>query len=316
MALVDDVNAFLASLKGERRLSPLTASSYERALLKAVEALSHEAPDVCSWEQVGKAEMRAIAREFNFGGHARRLSSATVAHDLYALSSFFDFMVKKGRLNADPMRFVTAPRVKKALPRVLTSSEVSELLDLEPADLTQLRDLTIAELLFASGLRVSELTSLDLKNCSLSEREVRVTGKGGKTRVVPFGSRAAERLCEYLKRRGEFAPKDNALFVSRFGTRLTARAVEQNLKKLAAAAGLKANVFPHKLRHSFATELVENGADLRSVQEMLGHSSLAATQVYTNLDFAHLKKVYASAHPRARMNVKAADGGSSKDGGR
>ncbi len=292
---------FCAYLTGERRMSELTARSYARAIGKAIAALRSECPEVQSWSDVGDAQMRAIARELNFGKDAQKLSSSSVAHDLYALGSFFDFMVMKGRLERSPASAVKAPRVKRALPRVLTMNEVEELLSVKPKDAQGIRDLAMAELFFSSGLRLSELTALDLGDYRPAMREVMVrSGKGGKDRVVPVGSRAAERIFEYLKMRPSFSPNCDALFVSRLGGRLTGRAVEMALKRLAMDAGMSANVFPHKLRHSFATELVEHGADLRSVQEMLGHSSLAATQIYTNLDFEHLKKVYSKAHPRAR----------------
>jgi integrase/recombinase XerC len=292
---------FLAYLTGEKRCSEMTARSYQRALSKAVAALRSECPEVENWKDVGAPQMRAIARELNFGEDARRLSASSVAHDLYALDSFFNFMVMKGRLDVSPADAVKAPRKKRVLPRVLTMSEVDELLSVEPENPQEVRDLAIAELFFSSGLRLSELTELDLGDYSAQSREVMVRGgKGGKDRVVPVGSRAAERIAKYLEQRDFFAPNCDAMFVSRLGGRLTGRAVEMALKRLAARAGMSANVFPHKLRHSFATQLVEHGADLRSVQEMMGHASLAATQIYTNLDFEHLKKVYASAHPRAK----------------
>ena len=291
---------FCAYLAGERRMSDLTARSYRRALDKAIAALRSECPEVRSWSDVGDQQMRAIARELNFGKDAQKLSSSSVAHDLYALGSFFDFMVMKGRLERSPASAVKAPRVKRALPRVLTMNEVEELLSVKPRDAQGIRDLAMAELFFSSGLRLSELTALDLGDYRPGMREVMVrSGKGGKDRVVPVGSRAAQRISEYLEQRPSFSPSCDALFVSRLGGRLTGRSVELALKRLASEAGMSANVFPHKLRHSFATELVEHGADLRSVQEMLGHTSLAATQIYTNLDFEHLKKVYSKAHPRA-----------------
>lgn len=295
------VDAFCAYLSGERFCSTMTVISYKRALEKAVAVLHSEFPDITSWKDVGERQMRVIARELNFGAEAKELSSATVAHDLYALNSFLSYMVMKGRLPVSPKDAVKAPRVKRPLPRVLTMSEVEELLSVKPRTDLEVRDLAIAELFFSSGLRLSELIGLDLDDYSAIDREVRVRrGKGGKDRVVPVGSRAIARLGSYLAIRDKFKPSDKALFLSRMGKRLTGRAVEQNLKKLAGRAGLNANVFPHKLRHSFATQLVEHGADLRSVQEMLGHASLAATEIYTNLDFEHLKKVYERSHPRAK----------------
>lgn len=299
-----DAEAFIAYLLHEKRYSAATAASYERVLRKAVSALERECPEVKDWSAVGQNEMRLLAREFNFGERSQKLVSGSVAHDLYAMSSFFKFMVKKGRLESDPFSFVRAPSVKKPLPRVLTMSELDRLLDQNPENPRECRDLAIAELLFSSGLRVSELTSLTLKDYDAGSAEIRVTGKGGKTRVVPVGRRARARIEAYLHMREAFGPKEDFLFLNRYGAGLTTRAVEQNLKQLAERAGMSIDIFPHKLRHSFATEMVEHGADLRSVQEMLGHSSLAATQVYTNLDFEHLRKVYGAAHPRAALKDK------------
>lgn len=296
-----DFNDFLSYLQHERRYSKATVLSYERVLQKALIALKREYPQLRSWDEVGQDQMRMLAREFNFGIKAQKLTSTSVAHDLYALSSFCKFMVRKGRLARDPFDLIQAPRVKKPLPRVLSLTELDRLFALEPKNERELRDLAIAELLFSSGLRVSELTALRLQDYDPNSHEVRVIGKGGKERVVPVGRCASERLEKYLKVRECFSPKEDAFFVSRFGMALTTRAVEQNLKKLAQRAGMNIDIFPHKLRHSFATEMVEHGADLRSVQEMLGHSSLAATQVYTNLDFEHLRKVYAAAHPRSHL---------------
>ena len=153
--------------------------------------------------------------------------------------------------------------------------------------------------MFSSGLRVSELVSLDLSNINLEVCEVRVIGKGSKERIVPIGSKAVEKLKDYLILREQFNPQDNALFLNKYGKRMTTRAVEQNLDKLSTKAGVQTHLNPHKLRHSFATELLQGGADLRAVQEMLGHSNLAATQIYTHLDFEHLKEVYNKAHPIA-----------------
>ncbi len=301
MALVEDAQDFISYLLHEKRYSAKTADAYERVMHKAIAALSSESPDVSSWDKVGQREMRILAREFNFGVDANTLSSTSVAHDLYALSSFFKFMLAKGRLESSPFSYIKAPKVKRPLPKILTLNELNTLLSFAPQNKFQIRDLAIAELLFSSGLRVSELTSLQLTDYNAAISEVRVTGKGNKTRVVPVGTQAITKIGAYLKIRDEFEPQDDALFLSRLGRGMTTRAVEQNLQKLAYSAGLNIELFPHKLRHSFATTLVEHGADLRSVQEMLGHSSLAATQIYTNLDFAHLRKVYNAAHPRALM---------------
>lgn len=299
MALTKDIEDFISYLSSEKRYSVKTIEIYKRVMNKAEQILHEFAPELVEWSELGKTEMRILAREFNFGKGEELLKTASVAHDLYVLSSFFNFLVFKGKLKSSPFCYVKAPHVKRPLPKVMTASELEILLTFNPENIYQLRDLAIVDLLFSSGLRVSELTSLQLKDYDASTGEVRVLGKGRKVRVVPVGTKAREHIEQYMQHRNEFEPKDDSLFVSRFGTGLTTRAVEQNLRKLAFAAGLNVELFPHKLRHSFATALVENGADLRSVQEMLGHASLSATQIYTNLNFAHLRKVYNAAHPRA-----------------
>ncbi|MBQ9275870.1 MAG: tyrosine recombinase XerC [Succinivibrio sp.] len=296
---------YLDYLRHEVRASPLTVESYSRVLYKAVASLSREAPQVQSWTEIGSDELRILNKELNFGEDAARLSSVSVAHDIYALHSFFEYLTQHGYLPENPALALKAPKVKKPLPQVLTLNEVQTLLAYEPQQVLEQRDVAIAELLFSSGLRVAELCSLNLNSLNRQLHEVRVVGKGRKERVVPVGQSAQRRIDEYLAVRHELKPQDEALFVNRFGGRLSRRGVEQNLIKLAAKAGLDIAIFPHKLRHTFATSLIENGADLRSVQEMLGHASLAATQIYTNLDFAHLKKVYQAAHPRGKLQNRA-----------
>ena len=300
--LYEQCQSYIDCLRFERRSSEHTVDSYKRVLEKALKALNSECPDIESWSQVGLEQMRIINREFNFNEKAERLKNRSVAHDLYVLSSFFKFLISQGLLNENPFKLIKAPKADKVLPRVLTASEVKALLDVEAFDDKQIRDTAISELLFSSGLRVSELTGLTLSDYDENSCEVRVMGKGGKERIIPVGSKARERLTEYLKIRDNFGPKSNALFLNRFGKAISSRSVENNLKAQSERAGLDTNVYPHKLRHSFATALLQGGADLRSVQEMLGHANLAATQVYTHLDFEHLKQVYIKSHPRSYLH--------------
>lgn len=292
---------FIDCLRYERRSSVHTLNSYEHVLSKACKALNLEDPSIKSWSQVGMAQMRILNREFNFDSNAQRLSKRTVAHDLYVLSAFFKFLIERGDLRDNPFKYIHAPKIDKTLPHVLTPSELTALLEVAATDKLEIRDLAISELLFSSGLRVSELTGLSLSDYDMHSAEVRVMGKGGKERIVPVGKKAQQRLSEYLEIRPQFNPQSNALFLNRFGKGISSRAVEMNLKKQADRADLDTNVYPHKLRHSFATALLQGGADLRAVQEMLGHANLAATQVYTHLDFEHLKKVYTDAHPRSHL---------------
>lgn len=292
---------FIDCLRYERRSSAHTLSSYEHVLFKACKVLNFEDPSIKSWDQVGMVQMRILNREFNFDVNAQRLSKRTVAHDLYVLSAFFKFLIERGELRDNPFKYIHAPKIDKSLPRILTTSELTALLDVSATNKLEIRDRAISELFFSSGLRVSELTSLNINDYDAQCAEVRVMGKGGKERIVPVGKKAQQRLQEYLEIRPQFNPQSSTLFLNRFGRGISTRAVEMNLKKQSDRAGLDTNVYPHKLRHSFATSLLQGGADLRAVQEMLGHASLAATQVYTHLDFEHLKKVYAEAHPRSHL---------------
>lgn len=299
------VNKYLDKLRYEKRSSEHTLDSYQRVLKKTLEILSLEFPDIKDWQEVNLEVMRVIQRQFNYNERVEKLNNNSVAHDLYALSSFFKFLIKLGEINDNPVDLIKAPKVKRHLPKILTLNEVNQLLDNQEIVKKQdVRDLAIAELLFSSGLRVSELVNLTLKDLDENTHEVRVLGKGNRQRLVPVSQTAIDRINDYLKVRDEFVPQDDSLFLNRFGRKLTTRAVEQNLEKLSLKAGLSTHLNPHKLRHSFATELLQGGADLRVVQEMLGHSSLAATQVYTHLDFEHLKEVYAKAHPLANRKKK------------
>lgn len=299
------VNKYLDKLRYEKRSSEHTIDSYQRVLKKTLEILSLEFPDIKDWQEVNLEVMRVIQRQFNYNERVEKLNNNSVAHDLYALSSFFKFLIKLGEINDNPVDLIKAPKVKRHLPKILTLNEVNQLLDNQEIVKKQdVRDLAIAELLFSSGLRVSELVNLTLKDLDENTHEVRVLGKGNRQRLVPVSQTAIDRINDYLKVRDEFVPQDDSLFLNRFGRKLTTRAVEQNLEKLSLKAGLSTHLNPHKLRHSFATELLQGGADLRVVQEMLGHSSLAATQVYTHLDFEHLKEVYAKAHPLANRKKK------------
>ncbi len=300
--LKDAVDGFLSKLTFEKRSSSHTVDSYSRVLSKALEALEREYPDLEQWSGIKLEHMRMLQREFNFDNDAHKLNNNTVAHDLYALSSFFKYLVETGQIADNPIALIKPPKVKRHLPKILSENELSEILNFTPETIYDVRDLAIIELLFSSGLRVSELVGLSLKDYNAQVREVRVFGKGNKQRVVPVGSKAIERMTEYLNIRDQFAPSDDAIFLNKYGKRITTRAVEQNISKLCEKAGIISHVNPHKFRHSFATELLQGGADLRVVQEMLGHSSLAATQVYTHLDIEHLKEIYSKSHPRAHKD--------------
>lgn len=297
-------NVYLRYLKVERVYSFLTVKSYKEVLGRAIKFLGDGSScggyELTSWSQVGKMEIRALARSFNFTLNNERHASSAVAHSLSVMSAFFTYLMKNQAISSNPMEFVTVPKAHNALPRVLSLNEIDLLSEQMDGDSPkEIRDYAIEQLLFASGLRVSELVSLNLGDIDFDMKEVRVIGKGDKQRIVPVGSTALEALQRYLQCRNTFKPVDNAFFVNRFGTRLTVRSVSKYIKQAANQCGLEGKVTPHKLRHSFATQLLINGADLRMVQEMLGHASLGTTQIYTHVDVARLKDVYNKAHPRA-----------------
>lgn len=311
--LYHHANLFLRYIRDEKHYSPLTFQRYKEILARVIEFLRArpcaQAPSghIEAWTQLDKMDMRALSRHLNFKRNDERYSSASIALAVHIISSFFNFMLRQRYLSSNPMQFITAPKAKNALPRVLSAQEVEQLTSGELKTPQDIRNRAITELLFSSGLRVGELISLNLGDISFDMREVRVVGKGDKERVVPVGRIALEAIEHYLAVRSSFKPKDNALFVNRFGGRLSTRTVQAFIKETAKNTGLTGTVTPHKLRHSFATELLNHGADLRLVQEMLGHSNLGTTQIYTHVDLTRLQTVYNHAHPRALAEQNAAD---------
>lgn len=241
-------------------------------------------------------------------------SSATVGRKLSALRTFFRFLCRTGVMSADPLTGVANPKIAKYIPVFLTVDEVFSLLE-EPGedDKFALRDIAVMELMYSTGMRVSEIVSRNMNNLDFDSGMVRVTGKGKKERIVPFGNAAAEALHRYFPQRQELIracagrgkqPDQNALFLNSRGGRITSRSVERMVKEYGQRAGITATVTPHALRHSFATHLLEMGADLRTVQELLGHVSLSTTQKYTHLNMDHLARVYDQAHPMGTKQSK------------
>jgi integrase/recombinase XerC len=208
-------------------------------------------------------------------------------------------------VTGNPGHDVSAPKSAQRLPDTLSVDDISRLLVVETGDPLDVRDLAMLELMYSSGLRLSELVSLDTRDVDLAERVLRVTGKGNKTRLLPIGRKAVQALQVWLRRRAaQLAEGEAAVFTGRNGRRLGARAVQQRVHRFARRRGLPGNVHPHTLRHSFASHLLESSGDLRAVQELLGHADISTTQIYTHLDFQHLARVYDQAHPRARKSSK------------
>lgn len=233
--------------------------------------------------------------------HAQGLGPRSLARMLSAWRGFYRYLARDHGYRADPCAGVRAPRAVRRLPAALSPDEAGRLLDGAADDRLALRDHAMFELLYSSGLRLSELTRLAPGDVDHGEASVRVTGKGSKTRIVPVGARALEALRAWLVARAQVPHCDaGALFVNRHGARLSPRSVQLRLRAWALRRGLAQDVHPHVLRHSFASHVLQSSGDLRAVQEMLGHASIGTTQVYTHLDFQHLAKIYDAAHPRAK----------------
>lgn len=283
--------SFLEYMAVERGASPHTLRSYAADLTDFIRFLAEE--------KIGglpHADTRAV-RAYVARLHQRRLSKATVARKLAAVRSCFRFLARRGAVEVNPARPVRSPRLGRRLPSFLPKDETTQLLDAAPEPSTAgTRDRALIELLYASGLRVAEGCGLDVDDLDEARRTVRVVGKGDKERVVPVGETALEALAAYLAMRGR---RRGPLFVNARGGRLTPRSAHRIVKRLARRAGLSQRVTPHTLRHSFATHMLGEGADLRLIQELLGHSRLSTTQRYTHVSPEHLMRVYDAAHPRA-----------------
>jgi len=294
----DAAERFLAHLKFERRLSAHTLGAY-RADLARLERFCRQRK--LTLVALGPAEVRTFAaREHAAGADAR-----TVQRRLSAIRAFYRYLEREGIVRANPAQDIRAPKAARRLPSTLDPDQMARLLEIEAGDELSVRDRALMELFYSSGLRLSELVGLDLQDLDLKGRTVCVLGKGAKERLVPVGRRALEALEAWLaersrRLRGAATRAAGAVFIGRSGRRIGVRAVQRRVALWARRQGLGRHVHPHMFRHSCATHLLESSADLRAVQELLGHTNIATTQIYTHLDFQHLAKVYDSAHPRAR----------------
>ena len=288
----DPVTGFLRHLATEKNASPHTLRSYRGDLVDFQRYL-----DSAGGGAPAAADTRAV-RGYLASLHGRGLDAASVARRLAALRSFYRFLVRRGALERNPAREVRTPRLPRKLVSFLPIDEATALVDARALGGAQRdRDVAILELLYASGLRVSALVGLDVDALDRDERTVRVLGKGRKERIVPFGSKAARAVDAYLARRGGAR---GPLFTNQRGGRLTVRSIHTIVRRAARAARIDRRVSPHTLRHTFATHLLDGGADLRAIQELLGHARLSTTQRYTHVGADQLMKVYDAAHPRAR----------------
>ena len=296
-----DSGRYLSQLSDVRRVSPHTLSATRRDLESF--ARYCEGAGLAGLARVDTHAIRGYVAWLRRGSRPR--SPATVRRHLSSLRGWFRFLVEHGALKSNPVSDVRAPKRAASLPRTLGVDDVVALVEAPRGDGDEaLRDRAMLELFYSSGLRLAEVHGLDLDGLESDLSEVRVTGKGRKQRLVPVGRKAREALREWLRRRVDLAAAgEKALFVSRRGARLARSSIQARMKHWARRAGLSVNVHPHRLRHSFATHMLEESGDLRAVQELLGHANISTTQIYTHLDFSRLAKVYDAAHPRARRRT-------------
>lgn len=294
--LIEPVEQFLIYIKSEKQLSLHTQTNYRRQL-EALMTLASEV-ELSRWQDFDSSAVRLLIGRSKRSG----LQASSLSLRLSALRSFFDWMVKNGQLSANPARGVLNPKRGKHLPKNIDIDDINQLLDINRDDPLSVRDRTMLEVMYGSGLRLSELVSLNCRELNLMDGEVRVIGKGNKERKLPLGRESIKWIKQWLSMRHHLTPQDDALFISKRGKRISPRNVEKRVAEWGVKQGLSSHIHPHKLRHSFATHMLESSGDLRAVQELLGHSDLSTTQVYTHLDFSHLSDVYDSAHPRAKRN--------------
>ena len=291
-----ELSEFLAYLRHERNASAHTIAAYERDLRQLAAYLGESG---VRWNKAGNVVLRGFLATL----HEKKLKRSTIGRKLAAMRAFYGFAVRKKWLAENPAKVLATPRQEKKVPSFLSEEEAAALLDLpasgKPVDA---RDRAVLELLYGTGVRVSELVGADLEDVHFEERLIRVRGKGKKERLVPFGRKAAEALQDYLRVRPELVggrPEERAIFVNYRGGRLTPRSVERMVRKAIGRTAVSRRISPHSLRHSFASHLLGRGADLRVIQELLGHASLATTQKYTHVDVRRLLEVYRKSHPRS-----------------
>jgi len=304
----DSVGRFCQFLEFERRASKHTVASYSQDLGQLEEYAAKKLDRSPTLADVDRLLIRSWLSSM-----ARTKQASTLSRKVSSLRSFFRYLERSGTWRDDPTHLIRGPRVRPTLPRLLNVDQAKEVVE-APSHLekdqspVRVRDRAVAELLYGSGLRVSELVSLDLDCLSASESELRVLGKGRKERIVPVGARCREALLEYLQIRSAFvrprpgAAAENAMFLSRLGRRISVRWVQRLIRRYGEVGSGRTDVHPHTLRHCCATHMLEGGADLRAIQELLGHSNLSTTQRYTHLSTDQLVRVYDAAHPLARVN--------------
>lgn len=289
-----DISFYLEYIKDVRNLSINTVSSYTRDLKKLSTYLQNIG--ISSYKNIDENTCSGWVGDL----YQHKNNPRTIHRHLSAAKGFFKFLKKNSLVATSPFELVTAPKAASYLPEVLSPEDVELLLNFKPENVLEVRDLALIELMYSSGLRVSEVAGIDLTDFEEEMSFLRILGKGAKVRIVPVGRFAIAAVENWINEREKFSNPDiPALFINLKGTRLTVRSMQMRLARISTKQGLP-RVNPHMLRHSFATHMLESSGDLRTIQELLGHSSLSTTQIYTKLDYQHLVKIYDQSHPRAR----------------
>ncbi|MFA5983809.1 MAG: tyrosine recombinase XerC [Methylococcaceae bacterium] len=290
------LNAFLDQLKYEQRASGHTISNYQRDLMQLANFCPNQS--INHWPVISQSDIRT----FIAGRHRQGSNSKSLQRGLSAIRSFYGFLLKQQWVSKNPAQHVSAPKQARKLPKTLDVDQITGLLEASADSVLEVRDLAMFELLYSSGLRLSELSGLNIQDVDLHDRSVLViAGKGNKSRLLPIGGKAITAIQTWLPHRDSMLKTTElALFISTRGTRLGARAIQLRLSQWCKTKHIDETIHPHMLRHSFASHLLESSQDLRAVQELLGHSNISTTQIYTHLDFQHLAAVYDQAHPRAK----------------
>ena len=291
----DDVDRYLTSLQVERRLSEHTLKAYRRDIQKLFKFCDERG--LILWQGLSAHAVR----QFSASLHAHGMNAKSIQRILSSGRGLCQYLIQQRKITTNPFNDIRAPKAEKRLPKTLSVDQITSLIEIEVDNPLSYRDKAVMELFYSSGLRLAELCRLDLNDLMLPEQMLRVTGKGNKTRDLPIGKQADKALREWLLQRNKLPLKDyQAVFVSQHGRRISPRTIQQRVKYWARRQGIDIPVSPHMLRHSFASHLLESSGELRAVQELLGHSNISTTQIYTHLDFQHLAQVYDDAHPRAK----------------
>jgi len=287
---------FFQQLTVEVRASEHTIKSYRQDMAQLFRYCTEKT--IAQWADLKHTDIRSYIA----GRHRQGLSSKSLQRELSAIRSFYTYLLKKGQATVNPAQHIQAPKQARKLPKTLDVDQLTGFLEAGTSSLLEIRDLAMFELFYSSGLRLSELSALDLIDLDLPDSSLVVRmGKGGKSRILPIGRKAVAAIENWLQQRAVKIPSNEpALFVSMRGARLGQRNIELRLKQWCIKKGIDEHIHPHMLRHSFASHLLESSQDLRAVQELLGHSNISTTQIYTHLDFQHLAEIYDKAHPRAK----------------